>query len=857
QFLKTTDGGTTWQTGTINTTISRWFDIQMKSTDTIFVVGEKQSIASSFDAGISWDIIFSTDGSNVNLRSLCFPGNEALPFVVGDSGVCYSVEHYSGYSYLSEANISPHVDLDEISLYNDSCAYLLGEDQSGNSVCFITFPTKYYRRFKQIFLPSDFYSLSSICFLDSAIGYASGYPGIMAHTSNGGHETILNAGIDLSRQCRDSISLAPQINNSWEYVGTVPTTEGFPDETVLYHSGITNAKWFSNVNAIAFSPVWAQLSAGGGRSRTILMQTYDGGVTWDSTTYLPFEVYDICFTNNQTGFACGFDDDEFGYISRTNDAGQTWSTANIGVVPALVSIWFSDSLIGFCGGVLGTMLKTTDGGLTWNNINTGVSDVIMDIVPLNADTILVGGASDAGTTFILMSGNEGISWISINPPNTDDYIMGLFVLDQSRVILVPEFGEEMFFTYDMGLSWSTISVPNTILPFGYNSIAALDNDIAFLGCGNGRIRSTYNAGQTWQFEIFETNDDIDCIFLNTIEQVYAFSDKNLYKRGAQNTFQWSPPTGLSNPNISNPTASPEQTTTYTVSVTTPEGCVLQDSVTISVVPKARPTICLVSVDTVDWKNKVMWEPSSEAGCSEYNIYKETGTNVYSLLGTVDASDPGEFIDYTSVPEAHGDRYKISLMDSCDLETEKSFYHNTMNLTIAAYGSTMGLSWSAYIDESGNYTPLRYYIYRGGTPLSMQLLDSVSGTQHSYNDNNVFQIYYYMIGVQKDPPCDVYGNGRSFSNKKDNASLVGLQNAAFCPNLTVSPNPFTSQTTISFEKPITEYRILITDVTGKVVFEDKNASGEKYVLQRGTLERGMYLLEITNEEFRMTRKLVIN
>ncbi|MBU1718245.1 MAG: T9SS type A sorting domain-containing protein, partial [Bacteroidetes bacterium] len=81
--------------------------------------------------------------------------------------------------------------------------------------------------------------------------------------------------------------------------------------------------------------------------------------------------------------------------------------------------------------------------------------------------------------------------------------------------------------------------------------------------------------------------------------------------------------------------------------------------------------------------------------------------------------------------------------------------------------------------------------------------------------------------------------------------------AFCPNLTVSPNPFTSQTTISFGKPITEYRILITDVTGKVVFEDKNASGEKYVLQRGTLERGMYLLEITNEEFRMTRKLVIN
>ncbi|MBU1717666.1 MAG: T9SS type A sorting domain-containing protein, partial [Bacteroidetes bacterium] len=215
----------------------------------------------------------------------------------------------------------------------------------------------------------------------------------------------------------------------------------------------------------------------------------------------------------------------------------------------------------------------------------------------------------------------------------------------------------------------------------------------------------------------------------------------------------------------------------------------------------------------------------------------------------------------SVPETHGDKYKIAALDTCGNESELSFYHKTINLTIAAFGSTMGLNWDDYVDESGAYTPYRYYIYRGLQPNNMDLLDSVSGSFNSYNDNNVFELYYYMIGVKKPGGCDGSKSTdfMAFSNQKDNEDLISAlreQDPTF-GMIQVSPNPFTSETTISFGKPITEYRILITDPTGKVVFEDKNASGDKYVLQRRDLESGMYLLEITNEELRMTKKLVIN
>jgi len=48
------------------------------------------------------------------------------------------------------------------------------------------------------------------------------------------------------------------------------------------------------------------------------------------------------------------------------------------------------------------------------------------------------------------------------------------------------------------------------------------------------------------------------------------------------TFIWSPATSLNNPNISNPFASPETTTTYTVTLTDPYGCKNSDQINIEV-----------------------------------------------------------------------------------------------------------------------------------------------------------------------------------------------------------------------------------------------------------------------------------
>jgi hypothetical protein len=52
------------------------------------------------------------------------------------------------------------------------------------------------------------------------------------------------------------------------------------------------------------------------------------------------------------------------------------------------------------------------------------------------------------------------------------------------------------------------------------------------------------------------------------------------------TYSWSPATGLSNPNVANPLASPTATTTYTVIITNAGGCSSSTSVTVTVNPVA-------------------------------------------------------------------------------------------------------------------------------------------------------------------------------------------------------------------------------------------------------------------------------
>lgn len=98
------------------------------------------------------------------------------------------------------------------------------------------------------------------------------------------------------------------------------------------------------------------------------------------------------------------------------------------------------------------------------------------------------------------------------------------------------------------------------------------------------------------------------------------------------TYSWTPPTGLNNPNIPNPIASPTQTTTYRLTATNPDGCPQVREVTITVnVPECeRPNIFLPNAFTPngDGKNDVLYLRGVIVDRMSLRIYDRWGEKVF-------------------------------------------------------------------------------------------------------------------------------------------------------------------------------------------------------------------------------------
>lgn len=108
------------------------------------------------------------------------------------------------------------------------------------------------------------------------------------------------------------------------------------------------------------------------------------------------------------------------------------------------------------------------------------------------------------------------------------------------------------------------------------------------------------------------------------------------------TYSWSPATGLSNPSIANPIASPTSTTTYTVTAT--QGvCTSSSSVTITVNPLpvvdagAPASMCIGNTTTLNGTGATgyVWSPAGSLSSSTISnpVSSATTTTTYTMVGT--------------------------------------------------------------------------------------------------------------------------------------------------------------------------------------------------------------------------------
>ncbi len=304
-------------------------------------------------------------------------------------------------------------------------------------------------------------------------------------------------------------------------------------------------------------------------------------------------------------------------------------------------------------------------------------------------------------------------------------------------------------TFDAGTGWttytwstgeSTQSITPTITTDGVHNYTLTVTNL----CG------TYNSGasievQNFPLPGFPINVGPYCDTTFIIDPNYTYE---------YDTYLWS--TGATTRTIQ---VNDDLSWTCTV---TQGGCSANSSRTLRFYEEpTTPEVCVVTVDASMIKNKIVWSSDEEPDAQDpeykmiesYNIYKLI--NTWTLIGNVLVGDDHVFTDMSSNPPTQSAMYKITSVDGCGNESEKSYYHKTILLSAnqGAYPGQIPLAWNHYEDESGQFEVSQYYIYRGPSMSQLSLYDSVPGLMSSYIDTGVYSQTFYQIVVKKEGGCD--------------------------------------------------------------------------------------------------------
>ncbi|MFH0866138.1 MAG: right-handed parallel beta-helix repeat-containing protein [Bacteroidota bacterium] len=316
------------------------------------------------------------------------------------------------------------------------------------------------------------------------------------------------------------------------------------------------------------------------------------------------------------------------------------------------------------------------------------------------------------------------------------------------------------------------------------------------------------------------------------------------------TYSWLPAEGMDSASIASPKVLTDSNQTYSVTVTTPNGCIATDDVNVSIMPMNAPEICIVSVDSIN-KNLVVWNKTVSSAIDTFYIFRETTTNNYIRIGAVPYDSLSVFVDSTSQPDVQSNKYKISIFDDCGLESDKSAYHKTMHLAINQGMGTWNLIWESY----EGFTVTSYNIYRGTSPDTMLQIGTTSAGSTQYTDLTPPAGYvYYQVEVVSPNSCNPtksYNSSRSniASNNPDGI----FENNNGSDLFSIYPNPVSNEITIELGNTAVESKYEIVNALSQVVFVSK--INHKAVLDISSLQDGVYFVKVISDNKMAIKKFV--
>ncbi|MBL4594287.1 MAG: T9SS type A sorting domain-containing protein [Flavobacteriales bacterium] len=203
-----------------------------------------------------------------------------------------------------------------------------------------------------------------------------------------------------------------------------------------------------------------------------------------------------------------------------------------------------------------------------------------------------------------------------------------------------------------------------ILELGIGFTTPSENIIAYINVEDNQC--PIKGIQSYAIVVTASNCSGPCsitIPLDTITACQTLAQLSANPSGGQPpyTFSWSPATGLSNPNIANPTVSQAHNQNYIVTLTDALGCTSQDSVIVNAYNPVFDTLDICSPDSV----LLDFGP----GASNYfwQFFTDTLGNTTSLTNTTQtlmATQPGDYMGYAVFSGCGALTSVINVRDTC-------------------------------------------------------------------------------------------------------------------------------------------------------------------------------------------------
>ena len=521
-FLKTTDGGDTWESKRIlGMSTAAWpyntaYRLYFYDEDNGWVSEGNGSILHTSDGGDTWtrqstglstyaskfDFISATTGWAVSATD-----NEGVVLKTTDGGASWT-------SLDLNTSASRFYGLDFV---DENTGYLLGT--STHKLLKTTDGGVTWQRMPDPdpTAPSGSF-MNNLQFIDAETGFIGDqFTGLIYKTTDGGETwssgsiaaigtlqgfIFLNADTGYSSDDQGNVFKTTDGGASWSqlttgYEGRTMNNISFSSEGVGYVCGyymIKTTDGGNNWDLIGSSLENLQtvytvdnetVYAGGSGGK--ILKTSDGGANWNTQTSNTSEQLNgSFFIDNATGWMVGSN----GAIVKTTDEGATWAVKDSGADSELNGVSFINANDGWAVGNGGLILVTNDGGETWESQQSGTSEDLNAVTAKGASNVWAVGT--AGTVLKY----DGVSWATQTSDTSDELLSVTFTDENTGYAAGANY--TIIKTTDGGVNWSG---QNANLPFVWGAaiyaihFSDADNGFA-LGNSNNLVR-TIDGGETW------------------------------------------------------------------------------------------------------------------------------------------------------------------------------------------------------------------------------------------------------------------------------------------------------------------------------------------------------------------------